>query len=99
MVVHRDFNSINHHPCSSGSIRLKLPKVTPTSTRSTEDTETCLKHLKKYEGAIEDLVRGVNGCHDRVDNCKVEVNSLKGRVLILETRNVLLEAKVGMVLG
>ena len=53
-----------------------------------------MKHLKKYEGAIEDLVRGVNGCHDRVDNCKAEVNSLKGRVLDLETRNVLLEAKV-----
>ena len=53
-----------------------------------------MKHLKKYEGAIEDLVRGVNGCHDRVDNRKAEVNSLKGRVLDLETRNVLLEAKV-----
>ena len=53
-----------------------------------------MKHLKKYEGAIEDLVCGVNGCHDRVDNRKAEVNSLKGRVLDLETRNVLLEAKV-----
>ena len=56
--------------------------------------ETCLKHLKKYKGAIEDLVRGVNGCHNHVDNCKAEVNSLKGRVLDLETQNVLLEAKV-----
>ena len=59
-----------------------------------EDTETCLKHLKKYEGAIEDLVCGVNRCHDCVDSCKVEVNSLKGRVLDLETQNILLEAKV-----
>ena len=59
-----------------------------------EDTETCLKHLKKYEGAIEDLVRGVNRCHDWVDNRKAEVNSLKGRVLDLETQNILLEAKV-----
>ena len=24
--------------------------------------ETCLKHLKKYKGAIEDLVHRVNGC-------------------------------------
>ena len=32
---------------------------------------------------------------DRVDNHKAKVNSLKGRVLNLETRNVLLEAKVG----
>ena len=54
----------------------------------------CLKHLKKYEGAIKDLVHGVNRCHDCVDNRKAEVNSLKGRVLDLETRNVLLEAKV-----
>ena len=54
----------------------------------------CLKHLKKYKGAIEDLVQGVNGCHDRVDNRKAEVNSLEGRVLDLETRNILLEAKV-----
>ena len=59
----------------------------------------CLKHLKKYEGAIEDLIRGVNRYHNRVDNCKAEVNSLKGRVLDLETRNILLEAKVGMILG
>ena len=59
-----------------------------------KDMEMCLKHLKKHEGAIEDLVHGVNGCHDCVDNRKAEVNSLKGRVLDLETRNVLLEAKV-----
>ena len=58
-----------------------------------------MKHLKKYEGAIKDLVRGVNGCHDHVDNHKTEVNSLKGRVLNLETRNVLLEAKVGTIPG
>ena len=53
----------------------------------------CLKHLKKYEGAIEDLVCGVNGCHDRVDNHKAEVNSLKGRVLDLGTRNILIGKK------
>ena len=64
-----------------------------------EDAEACLKHLKKYKGAIKDLICGVNGCHDCVDNHKVEVNSLKGRVLDLETRNVLLEAKVGMIPG
>ena len=57
----------------------------------------CLKHLKKYEGVIKDLVQGVNGCHNHVDNCKAEVNSLKGRVLNLEMRNILLEAKVGTV--
>ena len=76
-------------------------EVTEGNTRFnkeyTKDTETCLKHLKKYKGAIEDLVQGVNRCHNRVDNHKVEVNSLKGRVLDLETRNVLLEAKVGTI--
>ena len=36
---------------------------------------------------------------DQVDNCKAEVNGLKGRVLDLGTRNVILEAKVGMIPG
>ena len=56
--------------------------------------ETCLEHLKKYDGAVVDLVAGNESLHRRVDKRALEVASLKGRVLELETRNVLLEAKV-----
>ena len=54
----------------------------------------CLQHLKKYEGVIGDLVRRVEQSHNWINNQKKEVESLKGRVLDLEMRNILLEAKV-----
>ena len=53
--------------------------------------ESC---LKKYDEAIVDLVEGNEKLHDRVDKRANETKELKGRVLELETRNVLLEAKV-----
>ena len=56
--------------------------------------EACLKHLKTYNKAILDLVEGVEKVHSRVDKRAKETEELKGRVLELETRNVLLEAKV-----
>ena len=56
--------------------------------------EACLKHLETYDKAILDLVKGVEKVHSRVDKRVKETEELKGRVLELETRNVLLEAKV-----
>ena len=56
--------------------------------------EACLKHLETYDKAILDLVEGVKKVHSRVDKRVKETEELKGRVLELETRNVLLEAKV-----
>ena len=90
MVVHRGSSLFKAEVAKSN---------THLNEEYAEATGTCLKHLKKYEGAIEDLVQGVKGCHNRVDNRKAAVNSLKGRVLGLETRNVLWEAKVGTILG
>ena len=56
--------------------------------------EACLKHLETYDKAILDLVEGVEKVHNRVDKWAKETKELKGQVLELETRNVLLEAKV-----
>ena len=56
--------------------------------------EACLKHLETYNKAILDLVEGVEKVHSRVDKRAKETKELKGRVLELETRNILLEAKV-----
>ena len=56
--------------------------------------EACLKHLKMYDKAILNLVEGIERVHSRVDKRAKETEELKGRVLELETRNVLLEAKV-----
>ena len=56
--------------------------------------EACLKHLKTYNLAITDLVDGSEKSHNQVDKRVKETEELKGRVLELETRNVLLEAKV-----
>ena len=59
-----------------------------------KEMEACLKHLKTYDKAVLDLVEGVEKVHNRVDKRVKETEELKGRVLELETRNVLLEAKV-----
>ena len=56
--------------------------------------EACLKHLETYDSAIMDLVEGNEKLHSWVDKRVKEMEELKGRVLELETRNVLLEAKV-----
>ena len=56
--------------------------------------EACLKHLEKYDKAIVDLVEGNKKLHNQVDKRVKETEELKGRVLELKTRNVLLEAKV-----
>ena len=56
--------------------------------------EACLKHLETYDKTILDLVEGVERVHNRVDKRVKETEELKGRVLELETRNILLEAKV-----
>ena len=57
--------------------------------------ESCLKHLKKYNEAVVNLVEGNKKLHNQVDKRAKETEELKGRVLELETRNILLEAKVG----
>ena len=64
-----------------------------------KEMETCPKHLKKYNGAISGLVEGNEKLHNWVDKRAKEVEGLKGRVLELETQNILLEAKVGRILG
>ena len=56
--------------------------------------EACLKHLKMYDMAITDLVEGNKKLHKQVDKSTKETEELKGRVLELETRNIMLEAKV-----
>ena len=56
--------------------------------------EACLKHLEMYDKSILDLVEGVEKVHNWVDKRAKKTEELKGRVLELETRNVLLEAKV-----
>ena len=65
--------------------------------------ESCLEHLKKYDEVVVDLVEGNEKLHNWVDKQAKETEELKGRVLELETRNVLLEAKVwddsGLIIG
>ena len=52
-------------------------------------------HFETYDKAIIDLVEGNKKINRRVDKRAKETEELKGRVLELETRNILLEAKVG----
>ena len=59
-----------------------------------KEMEACLKHLEMYDKAILDLVESVKKVHNQVDKRVKETEELKGRFLELETRNVLLEAKV-----
>ena len=56
--------------------------------------EACLKHLEMYDAAITDLVEGNKKLYNRVDKRAKETEELKGKVLELETRNILPKAKV-----
>ena len=56
--------------------------------------EACLKHLQSFDKSLCKLANSEAKVHRRVDKRAKETEELKGRVLELETRNVLLEAKV-----
>ena len=56
--------------------------------------EACLKHLKGFDKSLCELADSNAKSHRRVDKRAKETEELKGRVLELETRNILLEAKV-----
>ena len=53
-----------------------------------------MKHLKAFDKTLFRLEGENESCHKRIDHRREEMVSLKKRVLDLETRNVLLEAKV-----
>ena len=58
------------------------------------EMEACLKHLEGFDKSLCDLADLDAKGHRRIDKRAKETEELKGRVLELETRNVLLEAKV-----
>ena len=56
--------------------------------------EACLKHLQGFDKSLCDLADSNKDGHHRIDKRAKEVEGLKTRVVELESRNILLEAKV-----
>ena len=56
--------------------------------------EACLKHLQGFDKSLCDLADLSKDGHHRIDKRVKEVEGLKKRVVELESRNILLEAKV-----
>ena len=56
--------------------------------------EACLKHLQGFDKSLCDLADSNKDSHRRIDKRSKEVEGLKTRVVELESRNILLEAKV-----
>ena len=56
--------------------------------------EACLKHLQGFDKSLCDLVDLNKDSHRRIDKRAKEMEGLKKRVVELEGRNILLEAKV-----
>ena len=56
--------------------------------------EACLKHLQGFDRSLCDLADLNKDGHRRVDKRAKEIEGLKTRVVELESRNILLEAKV-----
>ena len=56
--------------------------------------EACLKHMKTFDKSLCELADSDVKAHQRIAKRAKETEELKGRILELETRNVLLEAKV-----
>ena len=57
--------------------------------------EACLKHLEGFNKSLCDLADSNKDSHRRIDKRAKEIKGLKTRVVELESRNILLEAKVG----
>ena len=56
--------------------------------------EACLKHFQGFDKSLCDLADSNKDGHRRIDKRVKEVKGLKKRVVELESRNILLEAKV-----
>ena len=56
--------------------------------------EACLKHLQGFDKSLCDLADSNKDGHRRINKRAKEVEGLKKRVVELESRNILLEAKV-----
>ena len=55
---------------------------------------SCLKHLKGFDKYLCELADLNKDSHHRIDKRAKEVDGLRRRVVELESRNILLEAKV-----
>ena len=56
--------------------------------------EACLKHLQGFDKSLCHLADSNKDGHRKIDKRAKEVEGLKKRVVELESRNILLEAKV-----
>ena len=55
---------------------------------------SCLKHLTGFNKSLCELADSNKDSHYRIDKRAKEVDGLRKRVVELESRNILLEAKV-----
>ena len=55
---------------------------------------SCLKHLEGFDKSLCDLADSNKDSHCQIDKRAKEVEGLRKRVVELESRNILLEAKV-----
>ena len=56
--------------------------------------EACLKHLQGFDKSLCDLADSNKDGHCRIDKRAKEIEGLKKRLVEVEGRNILLEAKV-----
>ena len=57
--------------------------------------EACLKHLEGFNKSLCELADSNKDSHHQIDKQAKEIDGLRTRVVELESRNILLEAKVG----
>ena len=55
---------------------------------------SCLKHLKGFDKSLCELADLNKDGHHRINKRVKEIDGLRNRVVELESRNILLEAKV-----
>ena len=56
---------------------------------------SCFKHLEGFDKSLCELADSSKDSHHRINKRAKEVEGLRKRVVELESRNILLEAKVG----
>ena len=55
---------------------------------------SCLKHLQGFDKSLCELADSNKDGHHRINKRAKEIDGLRNRVVELESRNILLEAKV-----
>jgi uncharacterized protein Yka (UPF0111/DUF47 family) len=71
-------------------------KVDNAEKRFRLEMKSGVDHMKKFEGSVKDLVKGLDHAHNRIDRRTAQLRTAEERVSALEDRCDTLTGQVGV---